>query len=122
VTGDAVLGGQDRGLLTRVLAARLGRGGGWLPRRAAAAEVMRTTHAQPLTAVGSALRPVGRHTSTCLAVGAPAVLWLRSRVRFCLSAAHTTEMLEEALVKIGEVADMTMIKYDTSQVTNLVLE
>jgi len=55
-------------------------------------------------------------------VGFPAVPLLLSRVRFCLSAAHTTEMLEEALVKIGEVADMTMIKYDTSQVTNLVLE
>lgn len=45
-------------------------------------------------------------------VGFPAVPLLLGRVRFCLSAAHTTEMLEEALQKIDEVADMTMIKYD----------
>jgi serine palmitoyltransferase len=45
-------------------------------------------------------------------VGFPAVPLLLGRVRFCLSAAHTTEMLEDALRKIDEVADMTMIKYD----------
>jgi len=45
-------------------------------------------------------------------VGFPAVPLLLGRVRFCLSAAHTTEMLEDALDKIDEVADMTMIKYD----------
>lgn len=35
-------------------------------------------------------------------VGFPAVPLLLGRVRFCLSAAHTTEMLEGALAKIGE--------------------
>ena len=45
-------------------------------------------------------------------VGFPAVPLLQGRVRFCLSAAHTREMLEDALAKIDEVADMTLIKYD----------
>ena len=45
-------------------------------------------------------------------VGFPAVPLLLGRVRFCLSAAHTREMLEDALAKIDEVADMTLIKYD----------
>lgn len=47
-------------------------------------------------------------------VGFPAVPLLLGRVRFCLSAAHTTEMLEDALEKLEEVCEMTMIKYDKS--------
>ena len=38
--------------------------------------------------------------------------YLLGRARFCLSAAHTVEMLEHALDQISEVADMTMTKYD----------
>lgn len=45
-------------------------------------------------------------------VGFPAVPLLLSRVRFCLSAAHTTEMLEDALEKLEEVAEMMCIKFD----------
>ena len=37
---------------------------------------------------------------------------LLGRARFCLSAAHTREMLEHALEQIEEVAELTMVKYD----------
>jgi len=45
-------------------------------------------------------------------VGFPATAILASRVRFCISAGHTREMLDEALEKISEVADRVHIKYN----------
>lgn len=44
-------------------------------------------------------------------VGFPAAPLLLSRVRFCISAAHTRQDLEDALVKIEEVADIVGLKY-----------
>lgn len=45
-------------------------------------------------------------------VGFPAAPLLLSRARFCISAAHTREALEEALKKIDEVSGLIGIKYN----------
>ena len=46
-------------------------------------------------------------------VGFPATPIIESRARFCLSAAHTKEMLDHALEVIDEVGDMLTLKYST---------
>jgi len=47
-------------------------------------------------------------------VGFPASPLLLSRVRFCISAAHTKEQLEDALKKIDEVCEIMGLKYNRS--------
>jgi len=47
-------------------------------------------------------------------VGFPAVPILMSRARLCISAGHTREDLDDALVKIEEVADICRIRYARS--------
>ena len=44
-------------------------------------------------------------------VGFPATSLIGARVRFCISAAHTTEMLDKVLEAIDECGDMVGIKY-----------
>ena len=44
-------------------------------------------------------------------VGFPATPLIKSRVRFCISAAHTEEDLIAALRVVDQVADQVMIKY-----------
>ncbi|XP_041353081.1 serine palmitoyltransferase 2-like [Gigantopelta aegis] len=44
-------------------------------------------------------------------VGFPATPIIESRARFCLSAAHSKEMLDKALDVINEVADVISLKY-----------
>ncbi|XP_028513862.1 serine palmitoyltransferase 2 [Exaiptasia diaphana] len=44
-------------------------------------------------------------------VGFPATPIIESRARFCLSAAHTRKMLDEALEAIDEVGDILQLKY-----------
>jgi serine palmitoyltransferase len=44
-------------------------------------------------------------------VGFPATRLTESRVRFCLSASHTKEMLDKALAAIDEVGDLLSLKY-----------
>jgi serine palmitoyltransferase len=44
-------------------------------------------------------------------VGFPATSLTESRVRFCMSASHTKEMLDKALQAIDEVGDMLCLKY-----------
>ncbi|XP_001635053.2 serine palmitoyltransferase 2 [Nematostella vectensis] len=44
-------------------------------------------------------------------VGFPATPIIESRARFCLSAAHTREMLDQALAAIDEVGDILQLKY-----------
>ena len=44
-------------------------------------------------------------------VGFPATRLTESRVRFCLSASHTKEMLDKALAAIDEVGDLLYLKY-----------
>lgn len=47
-------------------------------------------------------------------VGYPATPILLSRVRFCISAAHTIEQLEDAAKKIIEIGDLLKLRYDLS--------
>ena len=51
-------------------------------------------------------------------VGFPATRLTESRVRFCLSASHTKEMLDKALEAIDEVGDMLYLKYSKRKVHN----
>ena len=44
-------------------------------------------------------------------VGFPATPVVLSRARFCISAGHTREQLDDALQKIEEVADILKLKY-----------
>lgn len=44
-------------------------------------------------------------------VGYPATSLTESRVRFCMSASHTKEMLDEALNAISEVGDFLSLKF-----------
>ena len=46
-------------------------------------------------------------------VGFPATPLVTSRARFCISAGHKREDLEDALVKIKEVARILKIRYHT---------
>jgi len=49
-------------------------------------------------------------------VGFPAVPILMSRARFCISAAHTREELDKALMGINEVADILKLRYAISHI------
>lgn len=49
-------------------------------------------------------------------VGFPATPIVEARARFCLSAAHTKKMLDEALKTINEVGDILMVKYSNQPV------
>jgi serine palmitoyltransferase len=44
-------------------------------------------------------------------VGFPATSITESRVRFCMSASHTKEMLDNALKEIDEVGNLLCLKY-----------
>ncbi|EGD81710.1 hypothetical protein PTSG_02421 [Salpingoeca rosetta] len=44
-------------------------------------------------------------------VGYPATPIVESRVRFCISASHTREQLDQALQALDEVADLLGLKY-----------
>lgn len=50
-----------------------------------------------------------RGIAICLG-GYPATPIISSRARFCISAAHTKEDLDDALAKISEVGDLLMLK------------
>ncbi|XP_062973977.1 serine palmitoyltransferase 2 [Elgaria multicarinata webbii] len=52
-------------------------------------------------------------------VGFPATPIIESRARFCLSAAHTKEILDVALKEIDEVGDMLMLKYSRHRLVPL---
>ena len=49
-------------------------------------------------------------------VGFPTVPILMSRARFCISAAHTRQELDEALDGICEVADILILRYAVSHI------
>ena len=44
-------------------------------------------------------------------VGFPAVPLLQSRARFCISAGHTREQLDDALAKLTEITRMLGLRY-----------
>merc|ERR1712038_600825 len=47
-------------------------------------------------------------------VGFPAVPIILSRARFCISAGHTRQDLDRALVEIDEIADILKLRYARS--------
>ncbi|KAE8289667.1 Serine palmitoyltransferase 2 [Larimichthys crocea] len=49
-------------------------------------------------------------------VGFPATPIIESRARFCISAAHTKEMLDRALSVISEVGDLLQLKYSRHRI------
>ncbi|RWS16384.1 serine palmitoyltransferase 3-like protein [Dinothrombium tinctorium] len=46
-----------------------------------------------------------------IGVGYPAVKLTESRVRFCLSASHTREMLDEVIRIVNDIGDRFKLKY-----------
>jgi len=63
--------------------------------------------------IGDFSRFAFREGLAIVSVGAPAVPLYYGRARFCISAAHSREDLEDALVKIDRISDKLCLKYRT---------
>ncbi|XP_028994598.1 serine palmitoyltransferase 2-like [Betta splendens] len=61
--------------------------------------------------IGAFGREMLRRHIGVVVVGFPATPIIESRARFCISAAHTKEMLDRALSVISEVGDLLQLKY-----------
>ncbi|XP_063804278.1 serine palmitoyltransferase 2 [Pseudophryne corroboree] len=61
--------------------------------------------------IGAFGREMLKRNIGVVVVGFPATPIIESRARFCVSAAHTKEMLDQALSKISEVGDLLQLKY-----------
>ncbi|MBN3279356.1 SPTC2 palmitoyltransferase, partial [Polyodon spathula] len=61
--------------------------------------------------IGAFGREMLKRNIGVVVVGFPATPIIESRARFCLSAAHTKEMLDTALRMISEVGDLLQLKY-----------
>ncbi|KAF6017867.1 SPTLC2 [Bugula neritina] len=61
--------------------------------------------------VGAFGREMLKRGVATVVVGFPATPIIESRARFCLSAAHTPQMIDEALQTINEVGDLLKLKY-----------
>ncbi|NWH16632.1 SPTC2 palmitoyltransferase, partial [Grus americana] len=61
--------------------------------------------------IGAFGREMLKRNIGVVVVGFPATPIIESRARFCLSAAHTKEMLDTALKEINEVGDLLQLKY-----------
>ncbi|XP_036406007.1 serine palmitoyltransferase 2-like [Megalops cyprinoides] len=61
--------------------------------------------------IGAFGREMLKRNIGVVVVGFPATPIIESRARFCVSAAHTREMLDTALSVISEVGDLLQIKY-----------
>lgn len=61
--------------------------------------------------IGAFGREMLKRNIGVVVVGFPATPIIESRARFCVSAAHTKEMLDEALGRISEVGDLLQLKY-----------
>lgn len=51
------------------------------------------------------------HGVAVVSVGFPATVLVGARVRFCISAAHSREMLDKVLEAIDECGDMIGVKF-----------
>ena len=51
------------------------------------------------------------HGVAIVSVGYPATVLTGARVRFCISAAHTREMLDKVLLAIDKCGDMIGVKF-----------
>ncbi|KAM4690297.1 serine palmitoyltransferase 2 [Rhinophrynus dorsalis] len=61
--------------------------------------------------IGAFGREMLKRNIGVVVVGFPATPIIESRARFCVSAAHTKEMLDVALREISEVGDLLQLKY-----------
>ncbi|XP_024146676.1 serine palmitoyltransferase 2b [Oryzias melastigma] len=61
--------------------------------------------------IGAFGREMLKRNIGTVVVGFPATPIIESRARFCVSAAHTREMLDTALEAISEVGDLLQLKY-----------
>uniref|UniRef100_A0A672PMS7 serine C-palmitoyltransferase n=1 Tax=Sinocyclocheilus grahami TaxID=75366 RepID=A0A672PMS7_SINGR len=61
--------------------------------------------------IGAFGREMLKRNIGTVVVGFPATPIIESRARFCVSAAHTREMLDKALNAISEVGDLLQLKY-----------
>ncbi|OCT68193.1 serine palmitoyltransferase 2 isoform X2 [Xenopus laevis] len=61
--------------------------------------------------IGAFGREMLKRNIGVVVVGFPATPIIESRARFCVSAAHTKEMLDAALREINEVGDLLQLKY-----------
>ncbi|KAF4521293.1 hypothetical protein B566_EDAN002297 [Ephemera danica] len=61
--------------------------------------------------ISATVRTLKERNIAVVGVGYPATPFMEGRIRFCLSAAHTKEMLDKALKVIEEIADMVGLRY-----------
>lgn len=66
------------------------------------------------TKIGAFSRECLKRGLAVVVVGFPAVPILMSRARFCISAGHTRQDLDRALVEIDEIADILKLRYARS--------
>eukprot|EP00075_Anas_platyrhynchos_P024494 XP_027313747.1 serine palmitoyltransferase 2 isoform X1 [Anas platyrhynchos] len=69
--------------------------------------------------IGAFGREMLKRNIGVVVVGFPATPIIESRARFCLSAAHTKEMLDTALKEINEVGDLLQLKYSRHRLVPL---
>uniref|UniRef100_A0A3Q2D868 Aminotransferase class I/classII domain-containing protein n=1 Tax=Cyprinodon variegatus TaxID=28743 RepID=A0A3Q2D868_CYPVA len=61
--------------------------------------------------IGAFGREMLRRNIGMVVVGFPATPIIESGARFCISAAHSKELLDQALSAISEVGDLLQLKY-----------
>uniref|UniRef100_A0A3Q2NTU3 Aminotransferase class I/classII domain-containing protein n=2 Tax=Fundulus heteroclitus TaxID=8078 RepID=A0A3Q2NTU3_FUNHE len=61
--------------------------------------------------IGAFGREMLRRNVGVVVVGFPATPIIESRARFCISAAHSRDLLDRALAAISEVGDLLQLKY-----------
>ncbi|KAM9466092.1 serine palmitoyltransferase 2 [Clarias gariepinus] len=66
--------------------------------------------------IGAFGRQMLKRNIGVVVVGFPATPIIESRARFCISAAHTKEMLDTALNAISEVGDLLQVKYSRHKI------
>ncbi|KAI1895321.1 hypothetical protein AGOR_G00105100 [Albula goreensis] len=66
--------------------------------------------------IGAFGREMLKRNIGVVVVGFPATPIIESRARFCISAAHTKEMLDMALSVISEVGDLLQLKYSRHRI------
>ncbi|KAJ8411794.1 hypothetical protein AAFF_G00154320 [Aldrovandia affinis] len=66
--------------------------------------------------IGAFGREMLKRNIGVVVVGFPATPIIESRARFCISAAHTKEMLDTALSAISEVGDLLQVKYSRHRI------
>ncbi|XP_049319598.1 serine palmitoyltransferase 2 [Astyanax mexicanus] len=66
--------------------------------------------------IGAFGREMLKRNIGVVVVGFPATPIIESRARFCVSASHTKEMLDQALNAISEVGDLLQVKYSRHRI------